>query len=384
MPNAAFFFFCIGATTASLALVSGCNSGSFEGNNAVTRPSSSQATGGATTAGGAVGNPTAGSTTGSSSAGGNTAGNTTIGGNSSTGTTGNGGTGTVDSGLGTTVPGDSTRPGGNLGETGGHLCVKGTVDLNVMFLLDSTGSMGRQNAKLASGLPSMVNQVTAFRAQLGNRVQNFRMGFISYIDQERRGDDGRSGSPLVLNPTTDIAMASSFISANAQSANDHSDTAEGGLWALNAGLQAMKSAASPRSSAINVAIIVTDAWSHDGTPHSSDCQGSPNDCHDNGQRTFNSAATEALLADPYFNGFFLFDWSKTSRGVDGQGDFGDGTVGRFNAPQDQWAYMRQRWQQLHNVPRAQGGAHLGDEISNGTSEMTQMINVLASQVSLCP
>lgn len=288
--------------------------------------------------------------------------------------------------LGNTGPnmGQGTLNGpGAVSIEGGQVCIRGPVDVNVIVALDTTGSMSDQNRALASGVPVLLNELNTLKTRIGDKIKDFRLGFISYIDQERRGDDGRNGAPIIVPPTTDLASALAVINANAQSGHDHSDTSEGGIWAITKGLELAKRSAVPGRGAITIEILATDAWSHDGTGHSSDCMAFPNDCHDNG-RTSSTLAAEQFLADPYFKSWFLFDWSPSRAGVDGDDDFVDGTVGRFGSPMGQWQALRTRWQQLQHVTLDVAGAHLGESISNGTQGMSQLAAILGSKLVACP
>lgn len=338
------------------------NPGSSSGSPGSSTGTPDGATGG--TGEGSAGGTTTQGSTGSASTGSSSAGSTghgaTTNGSSTIGATSGSAT---QGGTGSTGSGTPTEP--SIAIDDGKLCIRGPVDLNVMMLMDTTGSMGNQDEQLAKKIPSLLQSIQTVQTQLAGKVKAFRLGYVGYIDQARNQ----------LAPTTDIASAASFITQNAHSGSDDSDGAEGGIWAFTTALQMMKQA-STTPTAINVVFLVTDAWSHDGGPCGPDCDA-------DGNRTTNLTATASLLADPFFAGLFLYDWSPKRKGANGSGDFSDGTTGRFGSPSGQWAALRQTWQQKHGTVSITPGQHMGERISDAGTQYAQAINAMLAQLKNC-
>lgn len=285
------------------------------------------------------------------------------------------------SASGGTGPGTGPLPGATpsgLQAQDGKPCVDGLVDINFMFLIDTTGSMSAQAQAASAGITTLMDRIETLRQQLGGKLREARMGFIGYIDQARN----KSGvGTLILPPTKDLAAARNYITAHSSAGSDNSDTSEGGGWAFATALDLMKKSATDATGAINVAFLLTDAWSHDGTPQNPECTSSPADC--SGPRSFNHQPWEALMADPYFKALLIFDWSPNRESGNGRGDFTDGSPARLGTPMGQWAFVRKRWGELHTLPNAAAGAHLGEVLQNGAASIGQAMTLIASQVKPC-
>jgi len=255
----------------------------------------------------------------------------------------------------------------------GKMCISknAQIDVNVMFVADVSASMNGTISTVAKNMRSIAESIGGIRQALGEkRIKDIRLGFIPYIDQ--LSDRGQNVVPL----STDIASAASSTVANAFDNGDTSDSAEGGLWAFGHALRLSKDVTAASQKTINIIFIATDAWSHDGS-------GCGPDCH--ARRTFNLSGVTAQLQDPSVAGLLVYDWSYDSRFSNGNGDFGDDTVGKYGSPRAQWEAVRNQFRAIRGSGAKSGGKNLGNpNIQSSQNIVTDIVSHINANIVGCP
>jgi hypothetical protein len=237
-------------------------------------------------------------------------------------------------------------------------CIKRPVPLNVMLVMDVSGSMDDASDTTREAFATMSQALQSISLpSLPRAIKEVRFGLVTFED-----------TIIFQAPAmTDQAQIQANIAQNFKAVERGTDGTEGALLALDTALQLAKSA-TPASGAVNAVVLVTDAYGHDG---------SGGDHH----RSGSTAAIDALLADKAFSSFLLFT-AVPSHGGNGRGDFDDAT-GDLPSAEAQYVAIRQHWQQAHAAAMQPVGAHLADELKDGNVLSSLLPQMLASMLKPC-
>ncbi len=184
-----------------------------------------------------------------------------------------------------THPTDPSAP--LLGTDGGGLCLKRAPIVDFVFAMDVSGSMQSQSDRVNRAFAGLVSNLSNITIPGLGKVPKVRFGLVTFEDSII------FQAPLDEN-SNNVAAA---INAHFRAVERGSDGTEAGLLGASTALSIAKAG----GESVKVLLLVTDAYSHDGS-------GS------DGRRNYSSATVDQLLRDPNMKLSFIYAASDFSGG----------------------------------------------------------------------
>ncbi len=184
-----------------------------------------------------------------------------------------------------TLPTDPSGP--LLGTDGGGLCLKRAPIVDFVFAMDVSGSMQSQSDRVNRAFAGLVNNLSNITIPGLGKVPKVRFGLVTFEDSII------FQAPLDEN-TNNIAAA---INTHFRAEERVTDGSEAGILGASTALSIAKAG----GESVKVLLIVTDAYSHDGSGWDHN-------------RSYNSATVDQLLREPSMKLTFVYAASKFNGG----------------------------------------------------------------------
>lgn len=169
----------------------------------------------------------------------------------------------------------------------GGLCLKRPPIIDFVFAMDVSGSMQDESDRVKQTFTSLANNLANISIPGLGKVPKVRFGLVTFED-----------SILFSSPLNDDRVAvQTAINAHFKAEERNTDVTEGGFLGAASALELAKAG----GESVKVLLIVTDAYSHDGTGN-------------NGNRNYNSAIVDQILRDPIMKLSFVYSASDFSGG----------------------------------------------------------------------
>lgn len=223
-----------------------------------------------------------------------------------------------------------------IGDDGKGLCVKKAPAIDFILIMDVSGSMKIQSARVNEAFSQLAKNLSNISIEGLGKIPLVRFGLIAFEDVIQ------FESPMI----SDLTQVSQLIRDKFKAIYLGGDSSEAGLMAAAKGL----SLARNNNDSIKVMFIVTDAFAHDGTPLGSAM----------GLRNYDAKDVNSILAEPDMRMTFIYSATPKTGG-----EKSPKPEPPFENAFEQWADIRRK--------AAESGGHpqLGQdfEVSTFTSEI---------------
>jgi len=239
-------------------------------------------------------------------------------------------------------------------------CVDKIPAVHVVIAVDKSGSMSSELKGVREGLHYFTQKLRTKELQgFGKPIIDLKFSLIGYEDEINN-----SGGPWNADdPNLQKTLDSWFAKVNSLG----SDAPEGGIMAVR---EALKKISAQSVGSVNVVVLITDAFSHDGGGRS-------------GHRLGGFSSLDSYFMRSDIRPLMIF--SSTSGSRNGSGNFDDDTDKNFKSGKEQIEGLRQHYRAVANIPAAFVGQEFIDVRSFSNNTLGDLVaDMVGKNITKCP